>query len=251
MFEAIDICVEIEGEKVLDHFSLSVLPGEIHVLMGPNGAGKSTFARMVSGDPSYRVTNGSLSFLEKNLLDLSAEERAREGIFMGFQHPVEVPGVTNGEFLYASYVACKKHRGETPLGKEDFRLFAQKKMTEIEMDITFFDRDVNAHFSGGEKKRNEILQLALLNPKLAILDETDSGLDVDAMRIIAKGVKREIGPNQGLILITHYYRLLELIPPDFVHIVIDGKIVQSGGIDLAIALEEKGYEGMTTKGELV
>ncbi len=249
MLTLVDLSVSIEGEPILDRFSLEVKPGEIHALMGPNGAGKSTLAKVLAGHPDYTVTHGKALFCGEDLFALPPEERARKGLFLGFQYPVEIPGVTNMEFLYHAYKMRAKERGEEIKERAEFRAQALKKMEDIGMSSSFLDRDVNSGFSGGEKKRNEILQMALLKPKLAILDETDSGLDVDAMRVVAAGVKREIGQDQGLVLITHYHRLLEYIRPDTVHVVIGGRIVKSGSVQLALELEKQGYDATVASAE--
>lgn len=233
-----------EGKSILKGLTLEVKPGEIHAIMGPNGAGKSTLAKILSGHPAYEVTEGEMRFLGHDLLEMAPEERARLGLFMSFQYPPEIPGVSNAQFLQFSLNAVRKARGQTPLSEEGFMHLLEEKMQLVEMRKEFIERAVNEGFSGGEKKRNEILQMAVLEPALAILDETDSGLDIDAMRIVATGVNRLMNPTRALILITHYQRLLDYIRPDFVHVLVDGKIVQSGDASLALELESKGYEGM-------
>lgn len=229
--------VSIDGKPILKGFSLAIQPGEIHVLMGRNGAGKSTVAKVIAGHPSYEVTEGEILFEGQNILDLAPEERARLGIFMSFQYPLEISGLTNVQFLHAAYTAQKG-----AISEEAFSKLLDEKMALMEMKGEFKTRNLNEGFSGGEKKRNEILQMAVLEPKVAILDETDSGLDIDAMRIVAEGVNRLTTPERGLLLITHYQRLLDYIKPDFVHVVADGQIVQSGGPDLALKLESQGYD---------
>ena len=241
MLEIKNLHVSVEGEKILKGFSLTVNAGEIHAIMGPNGAGKSTLAKVLAGHPDYEITDGSIVFLGKNLLELEIDERAHLGLFMGFQYPVEIPGVTNLQFLHSALNSKRKVQGEAPLSEEVFRELLIKKMHEMEISPTFAERDVNGGFSGGEKKRNEILQMAILQPKLAVLDETDSGLDIDAMKVVAAGVKSQLNDENALILITHYQRLLDYIEPQFVHVVVDGKIVKTGGAELALKLEEKGY----------
>jgi len=241
MLEIKNLHVSVEGEKILKGFSLTVNAGEIHAIMGPNGAGKSTLAKVLAGHPDYEITDGSIVFLGKNLLELEIDERAHLGLFMGFQYPVEIPGVTNLQFLHSALNSKRKVQGESPLSEEVFRELLIKKMHEMEINPAFAERDVNGGFSGGEKKRNEILQMAILQPKLAVLDETDSGLDIDAMKVVAAGVKSQLNDENALILITHYQRLLDYIKPQFVHVVVDGKIVKTGGAELAHKLEEKGY----------
>ena len=234
--------VSVEDKPILKGFSLKVNKGEIHAIMGPNGAGKSTLAKVLAGHPSYEVTGGKILFHGKDLLELDIDERAHLGLFMGFQYPVEIPGVSNLQFLHSAFNSKRKSQGETPVSEEVFRETLRQKMEKMGIDPTFADRDVNGGFSGGEKKRNEILQMAVLEPSLAVLDETDSGLDIDAMRIVAGGVNEQMGADNALILITHYQRLLDYIKPQFVHVVVDGKIVETGGAELALQLEEKGYQ---------
>lgn len=226
---------------ILKGINLTLNAGEIHAIMGPNGAGKSTLAKILAGHPAYEITAGEVLFMGKSILDMDPEERATLGMFMGFQYPPEIPGVTNEQFLFHAYAAKRKAEGEAPLSLEDFTLLLEEKMRLVEMRSTFKERHVNEGFSGGEKKRNEILQMAVLEPKLAILDETDSGLDIDAMRIVANGVNKLFGPDKALLLITHYQRLLDYIKPHFVHVLVDGQIVQSGDASLALELEDKGY----------
>ncbi len=227
--------------QILNGIDLTIRPGEVHALMGPNGSGKSTLAGVLAGRPGYTVTDGSVRYEEKNLLELEAEERAREGIFLAFQYPVEIPGVTNNYFLKASVNAVREHRGEEPLDAIDFLSLAKAKMAMVEMPKDLMGRSVNEGFSGGEKKRNEVLQMLLLEPKLAILDETDSGLDIDALREVAAGVNALRSPNRSMIIITHYQRLLDHVVPDHVHVLAGGRIQRSGGKELALELEEKGY----------
>lgn len=242
MIDIKDLHVEVEGTPIIKGFSLNVKPGEIHAVMGPNGAGKSTLAKVLAGHPSYEVTKGEVWFKGQNLLDLEPAERAHLGLFMSFQYPTEIHGVSNVQFMQAAYNAFRKARNEPLLSNEEFVCLLDEKMEMIEIKPEFKERNLNEGFSGGEKKRNEILQMAVLNPDLAILDETDSGLDIDAMRIVAKGVNSFMNQDKGLILITHYQRLLDYIKPDFVHVMIDGKIVQSGGPELALELEKRGYD---------
>jgi len=233
---------EVEGSPILNGLNLEINPGEIHAIMGPNGAGKSTLAKVLAGHPAYEVTEGEVWFCGQNLLELEPEERSHLGLFMSFQYPVEVPGVSNSQFLRMACNAGRKARQEPELSEEDFNVMLDEKMQQMEIRPEFKTRNVNENFSGGEKKRNEILQLAMLNPVLSLLDETDSGLDIDAMRVVARGVNQFMNPKMGLLLITHYQRLLDYIKPDFVHVMLDGKIVRSGGADLALDLESRGYD---------
>lgn len=242
MLEIKQLEVNIDQKPILKGFDLKIGKGEIHALMGPNGAGKSTLAKVLAGDPAYEVVSGEILFEGQNILELSPEERAHLGIFMSFQYPVEIPGISNLQFLHAVYNANLKAKGQPALSEEAFQTTLEEKMALVDIKAEFRKRNLNEGFSGGEKKRNEILQMAVLSPKLAVLDETDSGLDIDAMRVVAKGVNQLMSPDKALILITHYQRLLDYIRPDFVHIVLDGKIVRSGGPELALVLEEKGYE---------
>lgn len=242
LLEIKNIYAEIEGKQILKGLNLNVNAGEIHAIMGPNGAGKSTLAKILAGHPSYHVSSGEVLYQGKNLLEMEPEERAHAGIFMSFQYPVEIPGVSNAQFLRTAYNSIRKARGLTEISTADFESLLDKKMDLMNIKAEFKERNLNEGFSGGEKKRNEILQMALLNPELAILDETDSGLDIDAMRIVASGVNQIMNPKMGLLLITHYQRLLDYIKPHFVHVMLDGKIVQSGGAELALELEDKGYD---------
>jgi Fe-S cluster assembly ATP-binding protein len=232
---------KVEDKEILRGLDLVVRPGEVHAIMGPNGSGKSTFAKVVAGHPAFEVTAGSVRFQDRDLLPLAPEERALEGIFLAFQYPVEIPGVGNSYFLKAALNALRKHRGEEELDAFDFLALVKAKMKELKMDEALLQRAVNEGFSGGEKKRNEILQMALLEPRLALLDETDSGLDIDALKIVAEGVNRLRGPERGIVVVTHYQRLLDYIVPDVVHVLHQGRIVKSGGKDLAHELEAKGY----------
>ena len=227
---------------ILKGVSISVHPGEIHAIMGRNGCGKSTLSKIIAGHPSYTITKGDINFSGQNVISLEPEERARSGIFLGFQYPIEIPGVSNLEFLRVATNARRKYLNKDELDTFDFEELVKEKLELVKMDPTFLSRSVNQGFSGGEKKRNEILQMALLEPKIAILDETDSGLDIDALRIVASGIKKISNDKTGIILITHYQRLLEEIKPDFVHVMYDGQIIKTGGSDLAIELEKNGYE---------
>ncbi len=232
----------VEGREILKGIHLAIRPGETHAIMGPNGSGKSTLSQVLMGRESFEVTGGSVRYLGKDLLEMGTHERAREGLFLAFQYPIEIPGVNNVYFLKAAYNALKKHRGEPEVDAMDFLKLVKDKARLLEFDEDFLKRSVNEGFSGGEKKRNEIFQMAVLDPRLAVLDETDSGLDIDALKIVAKGVNAMRRPDNGFLVITHYQRLLEYIVPDFVHVLVDGRIVRSGGKGLALELEEKGYD---------
>jgi Fe-S cluster assembly ATP-binding protein len=231
-----------EQREILKGISLTVNPGEIHAIMGPNGSGKSTLAKVLSGHPDMEVTGGAIHFEGQDLLELEPEERARLGVFLAFQYPVELPGVNNAEFLRLAYNAKLKAQGLDPLEDEAFTEFLKTKLPVVDMHEDYLQRSVNEGFSGGEKKRNEILQMAVLDPKLAVLDETDSGLDIDALKIVANGVNQIMSPEKGIVLITHYQRLLDYIQPDFVHVLAEGRIIRSGGKELALELEERGYD---------
>ena len=241
MLEIKNLHVSVEDKQILKGINLSVSSGEVHAVMGPNGSGKSTLAQVIAGRDTFEVTAGSVTYLGKDLLELEPEERACEGIFLAFQYPVEIPGVSNLYFLRAAVNAARKHRGEDELDAIDFMATAKKKMASLGMDNQMVSRAVNVGFSGGEKKRNEIFQMALLEPKLAILDETDSGLDIDALKTVADGVNALRGPERAIVVVTHYQRLLNYIVPDFVHVLADGKVVRSGDKSLALELEDKGY----------
>jgi Fe-S cluster assembly ATP-binding protein len=235
--------------EILKGVSLSVDAGEVHAIMGPNGSGKSTLAQVLAGHPSYQVTAGTVTFAGQDLLDMEAEERAQAGLFLAFQYPVEIPGVTNAYFLRTSYNAIRKARGLEELDPMDFLDLLEERLRVVEWGPEIMERAVNFGFSGGEKKRNEILQMAVLEPRLAVLDETDSGLDIDALRIVAKGVNALRRPDSATVLVTHYQRLLDYIVPDHVHVLAAGRIVKSGGKELAQELEERGYEWLTGAGE--
>ncbi len=245
ILEIENLSATIADKPILNGISLSILPGQIHAIMGPNGAGKSTLAKILAGDPAYDITSGTVRLEGKEILELDPEERAHLGLFMSFQYPVEVAGVSNRQFLQLALNANRKAQKLEPLDDASFNKLLREKMKMMDVRDEFSERSVNEGFSGGEKKRNEILQMAVLDPKVSILDETDSGLDIDAMRIVAKGVTTLMTPEKGLLLITHYQRLLDYIKPDFVHVMIDGKIVLSGGAELALKLEEKGYDWIT------
>jgi Fe-S cluster assembly ATP-binding protein len=233
--------VSINEQPILKGIDLSVKPGEVHAIMGPNGSGKSTLSKVLAGHPAYAVTEGSISYLEQDLLPLEPEQRAQAGIFMSFQYPVEIPGVTNINFLKASVNAVRKRQGKNSLDAIEFLSFIREKCQLVEMDESFLYRSINEGFSGGEKKRNEILQMVALEPKLAILDETDSGLDIDALRVIAQGVNAMRSKDRAIILVTHYQRLLNYIEPDYIHVLANGRIIKSGDKSLALELEDKGY----------
>ena len=242
MLEIKDLKSRVAGNDILQGLSLSVNAGEVHAIMGPNGSGKSTLAQVIAGHEDYEVTGGSVSFKGNDLLDLEPEDRAREGIFLGFQYPVEIPGVNNAYLLKAALNAKRRHHGLDEIDAFEFLKTAKEKMTALGMDPRFLNRGVNEGFSGGEKKRNEILQMAMLEPELAILDETDSGLDIDALKAVAQGVNALRSPDRAIVLVTHYQRLLDYVEPDFVHVLSNGRIIRSGDKTLAFELEEKGYD---------
>jgi Fe-S cluster assembly ATP-binding protein len=246
LLEIKDLHAGIEGREILKGLNLTVNRGEVHAIMGPNGSGKSTLSKVLAGHPTYEVLSGEVLYEGKNLLELEPDERAREGVFLAFQYPVEIPGVSNSQFLRLAYNEKMKHRGEEELDPLEFNDLLKERAKIVEMDASFFKRSVNEGFSGGEKKRNEILQMAVLQPTLAVLDETDSGLDIDALRIVAEGVNKLRGADNAIILVTHYQRLLNYIEPDFVHVLADGQIVKEGGKELALELEEKGYDWVKT-----
>ncbi|MDT7690320.1 MAG: Fe-S cluster assembly ATP-binding protein [Acidobacteriota bacterium] len=242
MLEIRDLHATVDGKEILRGINLSIQKGEIHAIMGPNGSGKSTLAKILAGHPAYVVTKGEVLYEGKNLLELAPDERAREGVFLAFQYPVEVPGVSNAQFLRLAYNEKRKHHGEEELDPLEFKDLLAERAKVVEMDAGLMSRSVNEGFSGGEKKRNEILQMAVLEPKLAVLDETDSGLDIDALRIVSEGVNKLRTPENAIVLVTHYQRLLNYIVPDRVHVLYRGRIVRTGGKELALELEEKGYD---------
>jgi Fe-S cluster assembly ATP-binding protein len=242
LLEIRDLHATVDGKEILRGINLTIKKGEIHAIMGPNGSGKSTLAKILAGHPAYEVTKGEVLFEGRNLLELAPDERAREGVFLAFQYPVEVPGVSNAQFLRLAYNEKKKHRGEEELDPLEFKDLLAERAKVVEMDAGLMSRSVNEGFSGGEKKRNEILQMAVLEPKLAVLDETDSGLDIDALRIVSEGVNKLRTPENAVVLVTHYQRLLNYIVPDQVHVLFKGRIVRTGGKELALELEEKGYD---------
>src|SRR5690349_20944414 len=242
MLEIRDLSAEVEGKKILKGLSLNINAGEVHAVMGPNGSGKSTLAAVLAGRPEYDVTGGQVLYNGKDLLDLEPDERAREGVFLAFQYPVEIPGVNSTYFLQSALNEIRKHKGQPPLDAVDFLQMVKSKVKLLELSEDLLRRSVNEGFSGGEKKRNEIFQMAVLEPKLAILDETDSGLDIDALKIVANGVNHLKRADNAQLVITHYQRLLDYIIPDFVHVLYDGRIVRTGGKQLALDLEEKGYD---------
>jgi Fe-S cluster assembly ATP-binding protein len=241
-----DLEARVGDKPILKGLSLTVDRGEVHAVMGPNGSGKSTLAQVLAGNPAYEVTGGSVTYDGKDLLEMQAEERAQAGMFLAFQYPVEIPGVSNAYFLRAAYNEIRKARGEDEVDPLEFADFMDEKLAMVDMDAAMLNRSVNSGFSGGEKKRNEILQMAVLEPRLAILDETDSGLDIDALRIVADGVNKLKRPDNATILVTHYQRLLNYVVPDYVHVLAGGRILKSGGKDLALQLEDKGYDWVTT-----
>ena len=242
-----DLHASVEDEVILNGVNLQVKTGEIHAIMGRNGSGKSTLSKVIAGHPAYKVISGSVNYKGENILDLDPEERSRIGIFLGFQYPVEIPGVSNMEFLRVATNLRRQELGENELDTFEFEDFVQEKLNLVQMNPSFLKRSVNEGFSGGEKKRNEILQMALLEPTIAILDETDSGLDIDALRIVASGVKKLSTKKSGTILITHYQRLLQEIIPDFVHVMVDGRIIETGNSELALRLERSGYDELEKK----
>lgn len=242
MLEIKNLRAGIDGKEILKGLNLTVKPGEIHAIMGPNGSGKSTLSSVIAGNPAFEVTHGSITFNGKNLLEMHPEERANEGVFLSFQYPVEIPGVSMVNFLRAAINQQRKYRNQARITASEFLQKMREKRALVEMDSQLTGRAVNEGFSGGEKKRSEIFQMAMLEPQLAILDETDSGLDIDALRVVANGVNSLRTPENATILITHYQRLLEYIIPDFVHVLVDGEIVKTGTKDLALELEEKGYD---------
>jgi Fe-S cluster assembly ATP-binding protein len=248
VLEIRDLHASVDGNEILKGISLTVNKGEVHAIMGPNGSGKSTLAKVLAGHPSYEVTGGTVSYEGTNLLEMSPDERARAGVFMAFQYPIEVPGVSNAQFLRLAYNERRKHVGEEELDPLEFKDLLTERAKLVEMDASFMSRSVNEGFSGGEKKRNEILQMAVLQPTLAILDETDSGLDIDALRIVAGGVNQLHTPENAVILVTHYQRLLNYIVPDFVHVLAGGRIAREGGKELALELEAKGYDWLKSAG---
>ncbi len=241
MIEIKNLHASVEDKEILKGIDLKINSGEVHAIMGPNGSGKSTLANVLAGRDGYEVTEGSVTYLGRDLLDMKPDERAAEGLFLAFQYPVEIPGVNNSYFLRAGLNAIREHRGEEELDAMDFLTLAREKAKLLDIDDALLNRSVNAGFSGGEKKRNEIFQMAVLEPKFAVLDETDSGLDIDALQTVANGVNTLRDPERAFLVITHYQRLLNYVVPDFVHVLHDGRIVRSGGKELALELEEKGY----------
>jgi len=241
LLEIKNLHVNVDGHEILKGIDLTINPGEVHSIMGPNGSGKSTLAQVLARRDAYHVIKGSVSFNGKDLLEMKPEEAACEGVFLAFQYPVEIPGISNAYFLRSALNAQRKFRGEEEMDAMDFLPFFRDKLKLLEMDEKLMNRSLNEGFSGGEKKRNEVLQMSILQPRLAVLDETDSGLDIDALRIVANGVNALRSPERGFLVVTHYQRLLNYIKPDFVHVLVDGRIVRSGGPELALELEDKGY----------
>jgi Fe-S cluster assembly ATP-binding protein len=239
----------VDGVEILKGINLEIKAGEVHAIMGPNGSGKSTLSKVIAGHPAYEVTEGEIIFEGVNIAELEADERARMGIFLAFQYPVEIPGVSNAMLMRQAYNALRRDRGEEELDPLEFDDYVRTKTDLVEMDPKFLDRSVNDGFSGGEKKRNEILQMAVLDPKMALLDETDSGLDIDALKVVSNGINTIKSADKGVLLVTHYQRILNYITPDFVHVLKDGRIVKSGGKELALELEDTGYELVIENGE--
>jgi Fe-S cluster assembly ATP-binding protein len=242
--------VSCDDAEILHGIDLEVKPGEIHAIMGPNGSGKSTLSKVIAGHPDYEVSQGDMVFEEQSLLEMEPEERACASVFVGFQYPIEIPGVSNFQFLFTAYNSLLKSRNEKSITEESFLVIIKEKMRLMEMDEGFLYRNVNEGFSGGEKKKNEILQLLVLDSRFAVLDETDSGLDIDAMKVVSQGIHQWMTPEKGVVLITHYQRLLSYVKPDFIHVLLKGKIVASGGPELALKLEENGYDWLLEKQEL-
>tara|TARA_B110001454_G_scaffold218991_1_gene249049 strand:+ start:91212 stop:91964 length:753 start_codon:yes stop_codon:yes gene_type:complete len=247
MLEIKNLKAEVDGKEILKGLNLKVNAGEVHAIMGPNGSGKSSLSKVIAGHPSYSVTGGEIlydiNFQPKDIADMDPDERAKEGIFLAFQYPVEVPGVSNFNFLMTSFNSILEHQGSEPLTEAEFKSYLDKKMNIISLRPDFLERGVNSGFSGGEKKKNEILQMAVLAPRLSILDETDSGLDIDALKVVSEGVNKIKSKNNAIVLITHYQRLLDYIKPDFIHVLYQGRIVKTGGPELALELEKNGYDG--------
>ena len=241
MLEIKNLHASVDGQEILKGLSLSIKPGEIHAIMGPNGSGKSTLSQVLVGNEAYEITSGSITYQGKDLLGMATEDRAREGVFLAFQYPVEIPGVSNLQFMKTAINNIRRHRGLDEINAADFIKQAKAKIAQVNLDPAFLKRGVNEGFSGGEKKRNEIMQMLMLEPTLAILDETDSGLDIDALKVVADGVNALRAPDKAVVMITHYQRLLDYIVPDFVHVLAKGKIIKSGGKELALELEDKGY----------
>jgi Fe-S cluster assembly ATP-binding protein len=251
MLEIKNLHVAVDGHPILKGLDLTVRAGEVHSIMGPNGSGKSTLAQVIAGRETYDVTAGTLTYLGKDLAEMAPEERACEGIFLAFQYPVEIPGVSTSYFMKSALNAVRKYRGQEEVDAVEFLELVQEKMRLLDMDERLLNRALNEGFSGGEKKRNETLQMAVLEPKLAILDETDSGLDIDALKVVADGVNKLRSPERAIVVVTHYQRLLNYIVPDYVHVLVDGRIVRSGGKELALELEEHGYGRVDRQAELV
>lgn len=251
MIKIKNLHANVDGNEILRGIDLEVKKGEVHAIMGPNGSGKSTLANVLAGHEAYEVTGGEIIFEGKELLEMAPEDRAREGVFLAFQYPVEIPGISNATFLKTALNEIRKYRGDEEISAKEFLQLVRKEMDKLGMDEKMLSRSVNAGFSGGEKKRNEVLQLAVLNPKLALLDETDSGLDIDALKIVSEGVNNFKNKDNAVILVTHYQRLLNYIVPDFVHVLYKGRIIKSGGKELALELEEKGYDWLIKEDEAV
>lgn len=241
MLEIKNLHASVDGQEILRGLNLNIKPGEVHAIMGPNGSGKSTLSQVLAGNDAYEITSGSISYQGKDLLEMATEERAREGVFLAFQYPVEIPGVSNLQFMKTAINNIRRHRGLDEINAGEFMKQAKAKIEQVNLDPAFLKRGVNEGFSGGEKKRNEIMQMLMLEPSLAILDETDSGLDIDALKVVADGVNALRAPDKSVVMITHYQRLLDYIVPDFVHVLAKGQIIKSGGKELALELEDKGY----------